>query len=540
MKIRLTLFIGVIITLVACVHDIDDINIVPLSPELSIPVGTFTLKAENLTELGDSIDIREGDQRVLELYYESEVTRTPVFDRLTIPNHSFNESLPFSSFAFSGGIDSQVKISEYNSFTIDNIDLLSPPPDLEELVFKGGTLTIVQSKNFDHNLETTIEFPTLIIDGNPVSIVLNDNSSTNLQLATATLDLTGDSGTDVNTVDFEITAVVTNTGSDTQGTVNVNISFEDMEFSFIKGDFHTYSFDEISETVETELPELDVPENVALTNPIINLIVSNSSGIPFGLDIFELSVIKRDGTDEQITGSFDDDTQIIVEASVPGGATDSEFTIDKNNTDNLVDLLNEIPQGAYFNGKVTANPLPSGTPANGNFVTDSSEIVLNTQLILPIEGYANEYMFSDTVKAKLNIEEDYITLENVNVRLQAENGFPVQISLQLYFLDSIDNNMVLDSLFLTKEEQQLFPSAEVDNTGLVIAPTLESRDVSIDNEKYERIRATGSIRISAFISTPGADETPPKSVRISADNYFTLGLGVSAKAIIDPNEAFND
>lgn len=71
------------------------------------------------------------------------------------------------------------------------------------------------------------------------------------------------------------------------------------------------------------------------------------------------------------------------------------------------------------------------------------------------------------------------------------------------------------------------------------SPTVQINDIYVDDEKYERIRATGSIRITAFITTAGVDESPSKSVKVSVDNYFKLGIGVSLKATIDPNVISN-
>lgn len=531
--IRTILFVGFLFVTTACIHKIDDLNIVPVSPEISFPVGTFTLKAENITKI-DSVLIEEGPQGGLQIYYESEVLREPLFDRLSIPNQSFGETVPFISFPFTGGIFSDTTFSQYNSFSIDNIDLTSPPPSLEQVIFKLGTLSVSQSKDFDHDLETTIEFLTLTKDGSPLTIVLNNNSSFDADLANAELDLTGESGTATNTIEYKITSVVSNTGSDTQGTLSVNVSLNTMEFSFMKGDFNTYQFDEVSDTFETGLPDSEFPDNIAFTNPSVEIGVLNSSGIPFGLDINELSVIKNDGSVEAVTGTYDDETFEVNAAATPGETEESAFLIDKNNTDNFVELLNEIPESVFFNGQITANHL--GTPPGGNFVTDSSEVVVNSRFVLPLEGYANQYMFTDTLDANLAIDSDIVTPENVNLRLQGENGFPMLIALQLYFLDSADNSIILDSLFLTNEEQQLFPAGEVDNAGLVVAPTIQTNDVSIDNEKYERIKGTGSIKLAAYITTPGASENPPESVKISINDYFTIGVGVSVKATIDPNE----
>lgn len=534
--IRTFFFITVLLISISCVREIDDLNFVPLTPEAGVPVGTFTLKANNFTQIGDSVFVQENNQGVIEFYFEKEVYRANLRDRLGIPDQTFNETVSFPLFDFSGGPANQIVASKYNSFTIANSDLPSPAPALEQLIFRNGILRINQSKDFDHQLETTITFPTFIKDGNPISVVLNNSNSFSTSLEMADLDLTGTSGTESNTIDYEISVVVNNTGSDTQGTVSVDFSLESMEFSFMKGDFRTYLLGEIDDAYDIELKQSELPGEIAFTNPSVNVGIISSTGMPFGLDITELSLEQSDGTIQQVTGSFDDQTIMVASPAMPGEVAETNFLIDKNNTDNFVDLLNEIPGSIYFNGSITTNP--AGTPASGNFITDSSDVAVNTKFILPLEGYANDYALSDTIKANLDIDTDgVISLEDLNLRIQAENNFPFAVSLQMYFLDADDNTIVLDSLFQTKEDQQIFEAAQVDNSGLVISPTVHSEDISIDREKYERIRPTGHIRILAFLLTPGAGDSPPKSVKVSNDNYLELGIGMKAKAYIDPNSA---
>ena len=538
MKINKIYWLLISILFVACVEEIDDLNFTPLTPEVAFPIGKFTLQADQLTKISDSLFVQEGDQGIIELYYEIEVLRSLLFDKLSIPNQSFNETIPFSSFVFVGGTVNEVKFSQYGSFTLNNSDLPSPAPTLEQVIFKAGSINIGQVKNFDHQLVTTITFPKLIQNGNAISIELTGNESESLSLISADLDLTGISGTESNTLDFEISTVVTNTGTDGSGIINYDFSLTDMEFSFVKGDLRSYQFDEINSDFDVGLPQDQVPDNIGFTNPQIEISTFNTSGIEFGLDINEVTVTEEDGSVVQITGTYNDATFLAAQASTPGETMRSDFFINKTNTDNLVPLLNNIPSSVFFSGAAGTNP--NGTPPELNFVTDSSEILINARLILPLEGYVNDYAYKDTITANLEIDSDgVITLEKLALKLQVENSFPFSIGLQMYFLDSINDSIILDSLFLTKEDQRLFKAAQVDNTGLVVTPSIETNEISLDREKYERIKDAGSIAIVATILTPGANASPIESIKVSSTNYFTIGIGLFAEAYIDPNSIDN-
>ena len=539
MKINITTWVVIAFLSVSCINRIDNLTFTPLTPGVAVPVGKFTLNADKLTQIGNSLMVQEGGQGVIELFYNTELLRAPLFDRLSIPNQAFSDNIPFTSFIFLGGVVNEVKLSQFNSFTISNIDLITPAPELEHVIFKAGTLSITQLKDFDHQLITTISFPTLKKDGVPIEIILNDNTPvapTTLNLAD--LDLTGVSGTSFNTIDYKISVVVRKTGVDVTGNVAIDFSMSNLEFSFIKGDFKTYAFSEVANTFSLGLPQSNFPDNIAFTNPSVEIGVLNSSGIEYGLDINELSITKPDNSVVLITGTYDDATLLVAPSTFPGEIVQSDFLINNVNTENLIPLLNDIPSSVFFKGLATANP--NGAPIGLNFVTDTSELVVNAKLVLPLEGYVNGYALTDTIKAKLNIDTTGVfSLENINLRLQVENNFPFTIGLQMYFLDAIDSTIILDSLFLTKADQEIFPAAQVDNSGLVIAPTSLTSDISIDHDKYERIKDAGSTVLVATLSTPGAADTPQKSVRIATSNYLTLGLGISAQAYVDPNAITN-
>ncbi|MDH5610298.1 MAG: hypothetical protein OEY56_12550, partial [Cyclobacteriaceae bacterium] len=348
------------------------------------------------------------------------------------------------------------------------------------------------------------------------------------------LGLTGVADTSFNTLDYEVSTIVRNTGVDASGTISISFSMVDMAFSYFKADLKTYDFDSLAENISLGLPQSEFPDNIGFSNPQFRINVTNSTGVTTGLRISEISVKMADSSTQIITGTFDDNPFITDPAPNPGEVVTSQFEINNQNTDNLISLLNNIPSSVLFKGLTTMNP--NGTPASLNFITDSSKISMSAQLVIPMEGYANNYQLKDTVNANLNIGDNgFITLDEINLRLQVENAFPFGLGLQVYFLDSLDNTLILDSLFSSAESQQVFPAAQVDGTGLVTSPTIQVTNVTMAIEKYERVRNAGSMVIVASLSTPGANDIPRKSVKITTSNYFTIGMGLSAHALIDPN-----
>ncbi len=530
------LMLALTTALFSCVRDIDDLKFTELKPGVLMPVGTFTIGANNLTKLGDSIQVREGESGVIEFYYTTEVLQAFLHDRFTIGDQNFADQIPFNSFVFMGGELNEIKISEYNSFTISNSDLPTPAPDIKKIIFKSGFINLSQSKDFDHGVETTISFPKLTKNGVPLSITLANNATRNEPLAGYELVLTGVSGLESNTINYELSTTVKNTGVSNTGSLTFGFQFTSMQFNLLEGDFKTYSFDGAEGEFNLGLPETTVPDNIGFTNPRVELMMNNSSGIDIELTILELSVTTYNGDKQQVTGTYDDQPILIGRAAAPGENKVSEFLISNQNTDNIVELINAIPQSVFFKGETEANP--NGTPASGNFVTDTSEVIVNAELVLPLEGFANNYAFIDTLKdVKLQIgESELINLYDVDVRLQVENSFPFDARLQLYFLDSTKQENIIDSLFTNLEDQKLFSSATIDATGSVESPFISTVDIEVANELYEKIKYAKNIKLVVYLFTPGADAQPQKNIKISADNYITIGMGISANAIIDLNK----
>jgi hypothetical protein len=541
MKKNLLIFL-IISVVIGCVREIDDLSFTTFKPGISFPLGEFSMTADNLTQLGDSINVRTGSGNVIELFYEEEVLNTLMDDRFSIGAQSFNEEIPFSSFLFVAGETNEVKLSAYNSFKIDNADLPETSPELTLVRLKGGNITIEQRKDFSHEVETVISFPTLIKDGVPLMMTMTNSFIDSEDLNGYELDLSGTSGTEANTIDYELSTTVTESGNSAIGTISFSFNMNSMKFSYFEGDFGTYLFDDINADFDLGLPENDIPDNVGFTNPSVKLVVVNSSGIDYGLELRKVGVVEENGDSLTVTGTYDDEIFVLKGAQVEGESVTSEFEIGQNNTDNLAELFSNIPKGAYFTGGVSANPIIEGVARSDNFVGNDSRIVINAEITLPLEGYADNYAINDTINdIDLQFGDDgVVSLDNVNLRFQVENSFPFDVRLQVYFLDSTSQQSVIDSLFTDVLDQTIIPSGNVDASGLVTSSNIKNNDIILDQEKYEAVKLAKAIRVKASIFTPGADQNPRKTVKFTTDNFISIGLGLTGNAIIDPNQIVNN
>ena len=536
------LYLGCLaVALWGCTDQIDNLEIETLNPKVSAPIGTVTLRANNLDSLFNDVTVRPGPDNVIEFYYDQDFIEAPVYDRFTIKDQNFDARVPFSSALFTNGEAVVVSPEEFNSFEIDNIDLPDPAPELTLLRLNGGSLDASQIKDFDHNLVTKVTFPTIIKDGVALSVDLTNIDNTTVSLVGYDMDLTGAGGDKVNTIEYAITSNVTETGVSDTGSFELSFAITDMSFEYLEGDLKSYSFEDIEGYFDLNIPENEIPDNVRFTDPKIDIIVTNSAGIPFGLMINDLAVVEDNGDTSSITGDFLTETPLLAGADNPGEVKTSNYLISNANTDNLIELISQIPNGVYFNGFVNANP--SGQPVD-NFVTNTSQVNISAQMILPLVGYVNNYALTqnfDDVSLSVS-DSGEVTLDNVNIRVISENAFPVNIAIQLYFIekDEAGNELILDSLFNSFDESIICPSGELDANGIVSGPTELLSDISVSQDKYERIESANKIQLVGRLISPGAADPTPKSVKFTYDNYLTVKLGLSAQAIIDPKKLINN
>lgn len=519
----------------ACVHEIDDLNFETFKPGISFPLGQISMTASTLTQLGDSLELRIGESNVLEFVYEQEILNNLLDDRFTVDDQNFSDDIPFSSFLFTAGATDEVKIAQFDSFNITNSDLTGSAPDLTLAILKQGTISVAQTKDFSHIVETIISFPKITKDGQSLTLTVTNTESVTENLNGYELDMTGADGNQVNTIDYEISTTVTESGSSITGTINFDFSMFSLKSRYLEGDFFTYGFDEVNAEFDLGLPQDAVPDNIRFTNPRVVLIVDNSSGMEYGLDINDISVVEENDDTLQVTGSYRSETALVERASQLGETLTSEYTIDNNNADNLVKLFSNVPKSAFFKGLATVNP--NGTPPEGNFISDESRMIVNSEIILPLEGYANNYAINDTINdIDLLFDDDgVVSMDNINLRFQTENSFPFDLGLQVYFLDSTAQQNVIDSLY-DGQDDLILTSGMVDGAGIVISSTTKTTDTILTDEKYEKVKFATAIQIKASILTSGADQNPPQSVKFTNENTLSIKIGVTGNAVVDLNK----
>jgi len=125
---------------------------------------------------------------------------------------------------------------------------------------------------------------------------------------------------------------------------------------------------------------------------------------------------------------------------------------------------------------------------------------------------------------------EYFPVTRALVRLDMQNGFPVEMYGQVYFTDV--NYNILDSLFYINEER-LLSAAEVDANGRVLDFSRKVTKIEYDKERLEKLRNCEYIIYAGQANT--TDAASDDIVKIYSDYRIKFDVGFEVDVEIDGN-----
>jgi hypothetical protein len=320
--------------------------------------------------------------------------------------------------------------------------------------------------------------------------------------------------------------------------VNFTVGLSAISYDVIYGYFGQFYLD---------LPPVNVP--LDLYNPIyqgsfyfedaeLRLIFRNSFGIPIEMTINDFGLIGRNGQLTTISGGNLPAAGVSTVLGYPilgeeGQAKVDSFILNSQNS-NLFTVLQTGPSELRLDVEGRVNPL--GTEYN--FVVDSSEYEVLMELFLPLNGYADHVVVSDTLDFVFN---DYYhnppeEIKRLILRLNITNGFPLNVDIQAYYFDQ--NYILLDSLFHDLQDPARFiPSAtDTDGDGRVEPLKLEPLEVELSRQQIDNISSSSYMVVYYTLTTPGADQIPPENVQFYLDYFFEVLIGAIAELDVNSTD----
>lgn len=385
---------------------------------------------------------------------------------------------------------------------------------LEIIRLKEGQFQYTVQNPFMEAVSFTLTFTNLRLDGSSLSV--------SAMLPPA--DMNGASET-VGTVD--LTGYELNLEDDIQTTYTASLigdnspvdlppfltTITGMQYNYMQGYFGKFDVDLFSGD-SLEFGFLDSWESGELEflEPVISLTFYNTMGVPMSLrsDRFDLYTF-RNGIVPLENPMLNDGVPFAFPSINEVG--EAKTTLIQFNADNsnIVSALSGVPYQMDYAFSAVANP--DENPLITNHLTDDLSVEIDLEVDIPLYARAKGFRIVDTFEVDLTDLDDF---ERLGFKLVADNGFPIELGMQLQFLDG--NGMVLDSLF--QDGPRLVESGNLRPDGSVSTSKESILESELSGSQLEQIlKQTANARVVAILETPDEGAEPARML-----DTYTLGL----------------
>lgn len=444
-----------------------DLNTISTSfwnPKLAVPIAQGSFTINDILKQADSIDkyIGVSNKNVIQLSTSQSIKGFSLLNVVKIP--PFNSLPEQTIYSFSkmdaSGIDLINSIAKLNankrinfSSILLGIDKntkldLSVPLDfssgdlpagfrVDQLKFAKGKIKLNVVEGLPHKTVLKFLFNDIQKEGKMLvdSLVYDplDKKPLELNLANCIADFSKDS------LYFKISEIliIPSASGVINGTdkLTLGVSLTDIEFDYLEGYFGQLAVPAIKDTLVIDQFK-DLKGKFGITNPSLTFSVKNSFGVPVELDFTKFQIkrkVKPSLLDIKINPF-----PITPPESKDKAAVTSTLTLDAN-VDNLDSLLSSETEQLNFEANIKVNKAGeiSGKP---NFITNSSSISIDANILVPLTGYVSGFTFEDTSDISLPID----MLKSLNIKVIYKNTLPVDVDAKITFLDA-NNNPIKDA-----------------------------------------------------------------------------------------------
>ncbi|MDO9615469.1 MAG: hypothetical protein Q7J86_13215, partial [Bacteroidota bacterium] len=369
------------------------------------------------------------------LSFETTGSETPVIVNLA---DYFSINFTLSELGISKG-----NLMIMNALTLegsnDVFEFNFPEPDLKAFgaVLKRGSLSIKTTNNsqLKGSVNLTLNEIKNINTGNPIKVSIPlTGSLTNIPLENTVINFTADPAKPYNRIPYIYTLEINkSTGYinySSTDVIKMEITLNDLEFQSITGDFGKRTIQIDPGVFDMNVDLLNKIEgNFKLANPTLELIIRNSIGMPASVDL-DFTASNKEGKTAKLNPPLFD---IPVPANINSGIATGSVFFNKGNS-NIVNFIALPPTGEIsYMGQANFNPTNMViTPQNPNFLDLGATFAIDMSMELPLEMQINNLTFKDTSAIS---GSDYDKIESAELILNAKNGIPLDIDMQLIFID---------------------------------------------------------------------------------------------------------
>ena len=317
----------------------------------------------------------------------------------------------------------------------------------------------------------------------------------------------------------KVSAIKSSNPDNSPYTFSLKQEIKDINYHLAMGYFgvHTLNIDETK--VPVDLFDNQTAGSIYIQDPHLYVTLRNSYGLPSNIT-FDQFYAERNGVKKNITSTLLPTLPVKFPPFSNIGGNDTTIYHFHSGNSNIVDIIDMNPTQLVFMGNVMTNPNATVVP---NFVLDTSHIQVDILLELPLYGRAMNFELRDTSDINSDNKTNIDQLKSLQLNVNTDNGFPVDVVLQLYLADT--NNVIIDSIF--HDEGRILKSG-------IVGPAPEYRVTSkthnlikipLNSDQIENYKKARRLIMATHASSY---ENGAKVVKIYSD--YSVYIEVAAKA----------
>jgi len=506
-----------------------------INPGVAVPIGWARYQLDEI--LTDSLNADElviDENGFISFVYNQDLYSLQASEIISIPDTTV------STYSFENPTGAPLNLNLIQDDTVfsDTLGFSIPisgsaGTEIDSIRFQSGYISYTVTSRYPGLIWQT----KILLQGIPDSQVTLDDSNPS---GTDTLSLSGKTLPLDNTPPAQnaITIAVQLTLDSSDLIINpgpildIDIELTELVYSRIYGYLGQFSIDIGPQSLPVSFYDRIPEGSFHFSSPHLKLNFLNSFGLPVQVSMNNFQATGSGGLITPITGPGVPDQANPKILAYPqygqeGESIPDSIVLTPDNT-NLFDIesLTQITIGV--NG--TTNP--DGPPGN-NFILDTSRLSVSSELLLPMDGYADLFLIYDTLDFIFgeffrNPPEEIIRLL---FRINYYHQFPVDVSTQLYFTD--DSYTVLDSLFHDPNDEKRIvqgaPDSNNDGIADEVGQYVPAVEIELSRKQIDNISESHHIILKGRVTTTG-------DVRFYSFYYFNAYISVIAELEINSND----
>lgn len=488
------------------------------TPTFEGPIAYGSLSLDDLLKKADTTGlIFTDDSGQIIFAYEGELNNITANDWITIPPQEFKEILFSTPIDIPGIIFGSPGTERSYRITDDYQFFFNHNERIDSMLLVEGSLWIHVSSTIRHRANIYLSSPNIIKEGGdtlneiiPISDASgNFVSDSYISLNEGKLYL-DNSNPDSVFIALNFYLVITASGNDILASegVHITLNMGILRLNAAYGSIGQYDTLLLKDQeLSIDLFQGKFEGSVRFNDPRLNMNVRNSFGLPIGFGLENTKAYMKDGSVTDLV--LNPDLFILKAPSIEnlGDTVTSLISINRDSS-NIEELFTTDLRKLVYSVRLVTNP-PQGETFY-NYLLNTSNVALDYEFELPMNLRVNDLVLQDTINFNLGGDEKdrQLDINALEVRIETDNGMPVDVNLQVYFVDSL--YQVLDSLY-SDENRQILISGEVDPlTHRVVAPTNNVSVIDLPQNKIDNILKAVYAFIQGTVETTNSGQSDVK------------------------------